>query len=81
MLFDRYKQVELRDSKKGSGLGLAICKQIIEQHGGCTGVESKMGRGSRFWFRIPSKPPSAQPAAPQQASFYAVCPGFDRSST
>ena len=81
MLFDRYKQVELRDSKKGTGLGLAICKQIIEQHGGLTGVESKMGTGSRFWFRIPCKPTAEQPVAPQQSSFYTVCPGFDRSST
>ena len=38
---------------KGTGLGLAICKMIIEQHGGTIGVDSKVGEGSRFWFKLP----------------------------
>ncbi|MGH9549179.1 MAG: ATP-binding protein, partial [Terriglobales bacterium] len=37
----------------GTGLGLAICKAIIEQHDGTIGVESEMGKGSSFWFRLP----------------------------
>ena len=55
LVFDRFSQVEIADSKKlgGSGLGLAICKQIIEQHNGTIGVESEEGRGSCFWFKLP----------------------------
>jgi PAS domain S-box-containing protein len=54
-IFERFKQVEAKDSteKKGTGLGLAICKAIIEQHGGSIGVESEQGKGSTFWFKLP----------------------------
>ncbi len=36
-----------------SGYGLYIVKQFIEQHGGQVGVESVLGEGAAFWFKIP----------------------------
>jgi signal transduction histidine kinase len=54
-IFERFKQVEVKDAteKKGTGLGLAICKAIVEGHGGKIGVECPTDRGSTFWFTLP----------------------------
>ena len=34
------------------GLGLAVSREIVEAHGGRMGFESKVGRGSVFWFEV-----------------------------
>ena len=50
-VFERF--VKLNTFVKGTGLGLAICRVIIERLGGTIGVETREGRGSCFWFRLP----------------------------
>ena len=36
----------------GMGLGLAVSREIVEAHGGRMGFESKVDRGSVFWFEL-----------------------------
>jgi signal transduction histidine kinase len=56
-LFQRYTRVlEGERADAGTGLGLMIVREIVEAHGGLVGVESHLGEGSRFWFRIPRAP-------------------------
>jgi signal transduction histidine kinase len=55
-IFDRFYQVDGTTTRRygGTGLGLAIVKQIVESHGGEAGVKSDLGKGSLFYFTIPT---------------------------
>jgi signal transduction histidine kinase len=54
-LFQRYTRAPSgkRDAG-GTGLGLLIVREIVEAHGGTVGVDSAPGKGSTFWFRLPT---------------------------
>lgn len=52
-LFEPYARG--RDAKApGLGLGLATVRRLVESHGGHVGVEAADGRGSVFWFSLPT---------------------------
>jgi signal transduction histidine kinase len=44
----------LNSDYEGTGIGLAIVKKAAERMGGCVGVESDLGKGSRFWVQLKS---------------------------
>lgn len=53
-LFKRYYRTNYQGQKfSGLGLGLYICSDIIKTHGGRIGVESEVGKGTKFWFTLP----------------------------
>jgi signal transduction histidine kinase len=57
-IFERFQQAgdTLTDKPEGTGLGLPISRQILQRFGGELWVESELGRGSTFSFRIPIVP-------------------------
>lgn len=54
-IFGRFAQAgpDHQQGRAGSGLGLAITKDIVEQHRGEIGFESKIGKGSCFKIFLP----------------------------
>ena len=59
-LFAEFERIE-RHSRgaEGTGLGLALTKRLVELHGGTLGVDSTLGRGSRFTVTLPAPEPRA----------------------
>ncbi|MDQ3076269.1 MAG: ATP-binding protein [bacterium] len=54
-IFERFYRTngKAERSAKGLGLGLYIASEIIKSHGGKMWVESKVGKGSTFYFSLP----------------------------
>jgi len=57
-MFDITENTSTRGTEKeiGTGLGLILCKDFIEKHGGKVWIESKINKGSKFYFNLPILP-------------------------
>jgi|GEM_PF-532809 two-component system phosphate regulon sensor histidine kinase PhoR len=63
-LFQKFFRADNSTTREtgGTGLGLAITKAILEKLGGSVWVESEVGKGSKFWFTLPSALPVSLPS-------------------
>jgi len=54
-LFERFYRVDKSRTRAtgGYGLGLTIARRLVEAHGGKIGLQSEIGKGSRFSFTLP----------------------------
>jgi two-component system sensor histidine kinase FlrB len=49
----RFWSLFFTTKSRGTGLGLAIVQSVVSAHKGSLGVESEIGKGSRFTLRLP----------------------------
>jgi signal transduction histidine kinase len=56
VIFDRFRKIENQNQQlfRGTGIGLFLSKQLVELFKGKIWVESEPGKGSIFYFTIPS---------------------------
>jgi signal transduction histidine kinase len=55
-VWEKFYRVVRDDQDKdeeSTGLGLSFVREVVEQHGGTVGLESEVGRGSKFSFTLP----------------------------
>ncbi|HXJ76879.1 MAG TPA: ATP-binding protein, partial [Candidatus Dormibacteraeota bacterium] len=61
-LFGMFQRLHSAKTYPGTGMGLAIVKKAVQRMGGELGVESEVGKGSKFWVELPvPESASAQP--------------------
>jgi signal transduction histidine kinase/ActR/RegA family two-component response regulator len=64
-IFESFRQVEGGSTRRfgGTGLGLSIARELVSLHEGTLTLQSQLGQGSTFTFRVPKEGPVARAAA------------------
>lgn len=60
-IFEVFQRLD--PSYPGTGVGLAIVRKAAERMGGRVGVESELGKGSRFWMELRRPAEETRPSA------------------
>jgi PAS domain S-box-containing protein len=53
-IFRLFERLHGQSEYSGTGIGLAVVRKAMERMGGSVGVESVLGKGSRFWIELQS---------------------------
>ena len=53
-IFEVFHRLHGEEMYPGTGIGLALVKKSMERLGGQVGVQSALGKGSRFWIELPA---------------------------
>jgi two-component system phosphate regulon sensor histidine kinase PhoR len=58
-MFQRFHRVDNRDTREigGTGIGLFLVKALVEQHHGRIWLDSEYGKGTTFFFTLPTHQP------------------------
>jgi light-regulated signal transduction histidine kinase (bacteriophytochrome) len=54
-IFNMFERVKDLSGPMGTGIGLSTCRKIVERYGGSIWVDSKVGKGSTFYFTLPKE--------------------------
>jgi two-component system sensor histidine kinase/response regulator len=53
-IFRVFERLHTAETFPGTGIGLAIVRKGVERMNGRVGLESEVGKGSRFWIELPA---------------------------
>ena len=53
-IFGVFQRLHAVSDYPGTGIGLAIVRKGVDRMGGRVGLESELGKGSRFWIELPA---------------------------
>ncbi len=51
-VFRLFERINPAEQFEGTGIGLTIVRKAVERMGGTIGLESEVGRGTKFWVEL-----------------------------